>query len=551
MMSGEVSTNEDTPQRGLDSFRRPVWKEAFAELSAADRDEPLEPHDLERLAKAAFLLGRYADCADAWSRAHNEYLNRGDTARAAYCAFWSGFGLLYQGAEAQGSGWLSRARRLLDESGLDCAAKGFLLVPAALQLLAGGDHAAAHAAFSEAATIGGRFREPDLMTLGRLGQGQALVVQGRVRDGVTLLDELMVAVTSGEVSPFVAGLAYCAVIQTCQEIFDLRRAHEWTAALSRWCESQPDLVPFRGQCLVRRAELLRLHGAWQEAMAEAERARERLSDPPGQAAVGLAFYQQAELHRLGGDFARAEDAYRQASRWDRKPRPGLAQLRLAQGQLDAARAAIRRLLDEARDERTRPDVLAAFVEIMLASGDVSAARLAADELSKIASIIDAPYLHALSSRATGSVLLGEGDARAALMALRDAWTSWQQLEAPYEAGRTRVLIGLACRALDDEDAAETELDAARSIFHELGAAPELARVEELSRQAPTSGVGSLTARELQVIRLVATGKTNRAIAAELFISEKTVARHLNNLFTKLGLKTRAAAAAYAYQHKLM
>jgi DNA-binding CsgD family transcriptional regulator len=551
MASGRTKRNGIATDRDRASFRRLAWKEAFDELSAADRETPLEPEDVERLAMAAYLLGRDSDAADAWSRAHNEYLTRGDVARAARCAFWVALGLLFHGAVAQANGWVSRGRRLLDETQLDCAAQGFLLVPVALQQMLAGEHAAAHAAFSEAAAIGDRFGEPDLMTLGRLGQGQTLIALGRIAEGVARLDEVMVAVTAGEASPFTVGLVYCAVIETCQDIFDLRRAQEWTAALNRWCESQPDLVPFRGQCLTRRAELLRLNGAWQESMREAERARERLSDPPNQAAVGLAWCQQAELHRLRGDFAHADDAYRQASRWDRKPRPGLALLRLAQGQLSAAQAAIRRLLDEARDDRTRPDLLAAFVEIMLAAGEPHAARAAADELSKVAATLGAPYLHALSARATGAVLLAEGDARGALVTLRDAWMSWQELEAPYEAARTRVTIALVCRTLGDEDGAEAELDAARSVFHELGAAPDLARVEQLSRRAPTRGFGRLTPREVEVIRLVATGKTNRAIAAELFISEKTVARHLNNLFTKLGLETRAAAAAYAYRHKLM
>ena len=550
IVSGRSRT-EVAPRRGRESFRRLAWKEAFAELSEADREAPLEPEDLERLAMAAYLLGRDGDCADAWSRAHNEYLSRGDAERAACCAFWVGLGLLFRGAVAQGNGWLSRARRVLDEAPLECAAQGFLLIPIALQKLLGGDHAAAYADFSDAARIGDRFRERDLMTLGRLGQGQTLIGLGRIADGVSMLDEAMVAVIAGEVSPFRVGFVSCAVIDTCQEIFDLARAQEWTAALSRWCESQPDLVPFRGQCLVRRAELLRLHGAWQDAMHEAQRACDRLSDPPNQGAIGLAFYQQAELHRLRGDFANAEDAYRQASRWGRKPRPGLALLRLAQDQLESAQAAIRRLLDEARDERTRPDLLAAFVEITLAAGDAPAARVAADELARISGTFGAPYLHALSARAIGAVLLAEDDPRGALMTLRDAWTSWQQLEAPYEAARPRVLVGLACRTLGDDDAAEMELDAARSDFSELGAAPELARVERLSRRARPRGVGRLTPREVQVIRLVATGKTNRAIAAELFISEKTVARHLNNLFTKLGIESRTAAAAYAYRQKLV
>jgi len=292
-------------------------------------------------------------------------------------------------------------------------------------------------------------------------------------------------------------------------------------------------------------------GAWPEALEEARRAAARFLEPAGHPAAGAAAYQEAELHRLRGGLAEAEDAYRRASRWGREPQPGLALLRLAQGEGAAARAAIRRALDEAGDRPDRARLLPAFVEIALAAGDLPAARGAAGELAEAAGELDAPLLRATAAAADGEVLLAEGDPRAALAALRAAWAGWQELEAPYEAARARVGIGLACRALGDRDSAAMELDAARWAFQRLGAAPDLARLEALAGDGPAAPPGGLTAREVEVLRLVATGRTNRAIANELVLSERTVERHVSNILTKLGVPSRAAATAWAYEHRLV
>ena len=546
-MTGLSEAAEPRLERGRQSFAQKAWADAYEQLSGAETEAPLGLDDLERLATSAYLIGRASDCVDIWTRAHAESLQQDEVARAVRCAFWLSFTLLNQGEMARGGGWLTRAHQLIDEHALDCAERGYLFVPAGLGCFAEGDLSGAQGNFTEAFAIGERFGDADLMAFGRLGRGSALIELGDRSAGLALLDEMIVAVTAGEVSPMVAGVVYCGAIEACQETFDLRRAQEWTAALSYWCESQPDLVPYRGQCLVHRAEIMAMHGAWRDAADEVQRACERLSGDP---AVGAAFYQQAELHRLRGHLAEAEDAYRLASQWGREAQPGLALLRLAQGQVDAAQAAIRRVVDETEGRVARSRLLPTCVDIELAAGDVAAARRAADELCEIAAALDVAFVHALAAQATSAVLLAEDNARAALPVLRKAWAAWRDLEAPYEAARARVLIGLACRALGDRDTAEMELDAARLGFHELGAATDLARVEALAHKEPEGGPGGLTVREVEVLALVAKGKSNREISAALVISEHTVARHMQNIFAKLGVSSRTAASAFAFEHRL-
>jgi DNA-binding NarL/FixJ family response regulator len=532
-------------------FEPQKWGDVFEELSAARREGRLGVEDLERLAVAAYMIGKDIESADAWMGAHQEWLRRDQPERAASCAFWQALLLFFRGDLAPGMGWVARGRRILESGRYDCVEQAWLHMLTALPLLFQGEVESADRDFVAGGEIAERFGDPDATTFARLGRGMSLFMQEDLAEGISLLDEVMATVTAGEVSPIIAGIAYCQVIDLCMGIFDLRRAKEWTQALSAWCDLQPGLVPFRGHCLVHRCQIFQLQGAWRDALNEAQRACELLSGPPPWDALGSAFYQLAEIQRLRGEFDQAEASFRKAAEAGRDPEPGMSLLRLAQGRVDVAAAAIRRALEEAQDPIARAKLLPAYVEIMLESKDVTGAREAAVELSEIAAELDRPYVDALAAHALGAVFLAEGDAKSALVELRKAQASWRNLDAPHQVARVRVSIGLACRLLADDASAELEFETARAVFEELDAAIDLENLALLSGTQSPKQPGGLSAREKEVLVLVAAGKTNRAIASELFISEKTVARHLSNIFIKLELPSRAAATAYAYRHGLV
>jgi DNA-binding NarL/FixJ family response regulator len=544
------STRAQSLARARDAIQKQAWSLAFAEFGEADRQAPLDPEDLELLSTAGHLIGKDAESGEALARAHQGFMTRGETRRAARCAGWLSFVAQLRGDGAQASGWLARARRLL-ESEPDCVEKGYLLLPVGMASVQQRDLSAAYEAFLEMATIGQRFGDRDLASLGLQGQGRVLVRRGEIARGLALLDEAMIAVMAGEVSPIVAGGIYCSVLDACGEIYDLRRAQEWTSALEQWCSSQPDMVPYRGHCLVRRAEIMQMRGAWPDALLEAQCACERLSQPTPKPAVGVAFYRKAEMHRLLGEFDEAVQAYGAAAQWERAPRPGLALLHLARQQVKAAQAAIGHVVEVSVEPGKRAEALSAQAEVALAANDVATARAAANELLEIAARMDAEFLKGVSSRVHGAVLLAEQDLPGAVSILRQALACFRHLEAPYEAARVQALLARAYQKQGNPESAKHELDAAREMFRKLGAATDLARLEANPNPDAASPPGPLTFREVEVVRLVASGITNREIAKKLKISEKTVARHLNNIFNKLDLSSRAAATAYAYQHGLL
>ena len=545
----------DRFERGREVIARQVWAETYERLSVLPA-ESLGATDLERLAVAAYLLGDDVRSAAAWEAAHRRHLEVGDRAEAARCSFWLALGLMLGGQMAHAGGWLSRAQGVIGDD-LDCSSAGYLLIPELIGALEANEPAVARDLAIRASEIAARFDDTDLKALAELGRGQALIALGENRAGVARLDEVMLSVSCGDVGPIASGIVYCAVILECMQIFDLARAAEWTDALSAWCDAQPGLVPYRGQCLVHRSQLQQAAGDWVAAADTIELACGRLAEPP-HPALGLAYFQGAELRRLVGDFDAAAADYRRASRYGFEPMPGLALLELARGDISAAAAGIRRALADTGPPTRRPMLLAAAVEIFIAADDLAAARLAADELAATAQASTSPVLRAMAEHAVGAVVLGEGAPALALVHLRAAAEVWQRLQMPYEAARTGVAFALSCTALGDSISASIEFDNARHTYGELGARPDLARLRSIMSglDAPP-GVAQpatgpvLSSRELEVLTHVASGKTNREIAADLVISPHTASRHVENIFAKLGVRSRAAATAYAYEHGLL
>ncbi|TCO52232.1 regulatory LuxR family protein [Kribbella antiqua] len=541
----------DDLERARRAYEQRDWAVAYDQLTAADGEPEtaaLGPGDLMALGTAAYLIGDHDACIRALQRGYRLQIDDGNVLGAIRFAFWLAMVHNLRGEGAVGNGWAARALRLLADQPDDVVERGYLRILEFYQRLGQGDFAGALRIGTEITEVARRFGDPDLLAQGLVCQGRLLMYSGRVPEGLALLDEAMVGVAAGEVSPIIAGNAYCAMIEGCQEVLDFARASSWTTALTRWCESQPALVPYTGQCAVHRGQILRLHGAYADALEEFNDARRRYAASGAQAAAGLALSECGDVLRIRGDYLAAETSYDEAAGFGYEPQPGRSLLMLARGRVPAAVATVRRLLAETRDPVHRSRLLGAAVEVLLAGEYVDEAETTAAELAGIAADFGCVGLRASAAYCSALAALESGDADRALPQARAATQLWAGLQAPYEIARSKVLVGRSFRLLGDEDSAVGELTSAYRMFSDLGATPARQDVEKLLHRETAGG---LTGRELEVLRLVAAGNSNTEIAQRLVLSDKTVARHLTNIFTKLEVPSRTAAAAYARDHDLL
>lgn len=533
--------------RGREAFERRAWATAHDALSKVAPTE-LDDADLSTFATSAYLAGEHENAVRAWTCAFERHLGSGEVLLAVRDAHWLAFASALGGNNAVAGGWIARAERLMKPQPDDVVERGYLCILRFQLCIARSQFEPAEALAAQIYGIGEQYGDADLAAQGLCGQGRMMMYAGRVRDGLALLDEVMLRIAGGEVSPIFAGMLYCAMIEGCQEVGDYRRMSEWTSALGRWCASQPDMVPFTGQCAVHRAQIMRHQSGFAEALHELARAIDRYRAAGTEPAAGLAFHERGEILRVRGDFAGAEEAFDGADALGYEPQPGLALLWLAQGRTAAAAAAIKRVLVETSNPIHRARQLPAAVEILLSAGAVADAGTRSEELESVATSFGTDSMVAIASYAAGLVQLANDEPAGALAHLRKAWQTWIDAGCRYDAARARVQIGLAFRALDDEDSAIAELSVAGRTFAEIGAIPDKEQVARLVRR---TAPGGLSEREVEVLRLVAAGNSNPQIAIALVLSEKTVARQLSNIFAKLGVGSRTAAAAYAFEHDLV
>lgn len=492
--------------------------------------------DLERQAVATMLIGDMDAYYAVREQAHDRAVDDHDLVGAATHAFWIGMQRLMAGDVALGGGWLARCARLVEQDGTDSLPRVALRIATAVDLAASDGPVAAASVLEGVVADFRRLGSLDFATLTLHQQGLFLLAGGENSAGLGKLDEAMLEVASGRLSPIVTGIVYCGCVSGCWEVYELRRAQEWTEAMSRWCAEQPEIGNFAGECRVRRAELKRLRGAWDDARADLDGVTPADVDAW---AAGIAAYLRGELDRLQLRFADAEDNFREAARLGCDPQPGLALLRLAAGSSEAAAAMVRRCLAESHQDGKRVEVLVAAVEILVAVADLDAADAAMNELAVLAQKCRTPVVRALADQARAAVVLAGGHPDLALEPARAALRTWIEVPSPYQGAQTRLIIAQACRELGDHEGADAEAALAVEALQALDADPGAAVQTVLSP------------RELEVLRLVATGATNRSIATTLVLSERTVDRHVSNIFGKLGVSSRAAATAYAFEQQLV
>ena len=523
------------------AFAARDWSGAHDGFLTARQETSLDADDLSALAAASWWLGLMDESLAVGEEAYGQYLEASDSRRAAMRAFDIAYAYFLRGNDTVGGGWVNRAQRLLGDEP-DCPEQGYLLYFAVETSLDGGEETMGKA--RQVQGFGRRHADRNLVAAGMVAEGRVLIKLGQAQEGVALLDEGMLEASSEDLSPIWAGNIYCHLMAACYELGDIRRAAAWTESTSEWCDRMAPAVLFKGICRVHRAQVMQILGAWTQAQDEAE----QVCHDVAHIHVGIvaeARYQIGEIKRLRGDLEGAEDAYRQGHDLGRDPQPGLALLRLSQGRTDAAAVLIRSALAGVTDRLARARLLAAQVEIAIAAGDPATATVSADELDAVASAYRSSGLQAAATRSRGSVLLTTGRTEEAISTLREACSGWTELEAPYECAKVRVLMARAYRQLGDIESSERELDAARSVFEELGAELD-ARDAGAERRATLPN--ALTEREGEVLALVAAGITNRQIAETLLLSQKTVERHVSNIFTKLDVTTRTAAARFAFEH---
>jgi DNA-binding NarL/FixJ family response regulator len=510
--------------------------------------EDLGATDLEALADAAWWVSRFDESIDARQRAYAAYAAAGDDFGSAATASRLAIEHFVQGHPSIGAGFLLRAQRHAKQLP-EGVGHGYLAMVESNVARFSGDLERAVGLAQRAVEIAEGWGDRDLIAMALHTQGLALVDAGRVAEGLGCMDEAMVSVLSGEVDPYFTGIIFCGLIAACLELQDVRRAGEWSDAAQTWCSTLRPDAPFPGMCAVNHAEVARLRGAWPEAEAELVRATEALlAIEPGLAAP--AFVQLGEVRRRTGNHAEAEEAFLRGAELGADPQPGLALLRAATGRVDEAAGELRHAVAAEHQPPRRARLLAAFVEVTLASRDLNEAREATDTLRALAAAAGTAPLDALATAAAGQLALSSGDPEIAAGALATAAAAFDELGLPYEAARARVARARALRDVGDASTAEPELERAAAALRRLGAEPELAEIDRLRRAHEAALPAGLTAREAEVLRLVAEGKTNRDIAVELVISEHTVARHLQNMFVKLGVSSRSGATAFAFEHGL-